>query len=168
MITPATLQDVSNLNKLINAAYRGDSARKGWTHEADYLGGIRTDEKQLTAMLQNPNATILKLEEENEIVGCVYLEKQNNKLYLGMLTVNPLLQAKGTGKQLLAASEDFGKQNSCTYIEMTVISYRKELIAYYERRGFELTGETKPFPMNDPTFGEPKEFLEFVVMRKEL
>lgn len=168
MITPATLQDVPNLNKLINAAYRGDSARQGWTHEADYLGGIRTDETQLTAMLQNPNATILKLEEEKEIVGCVYLEKQDKKLYLGMLTVNPLLQAKGAGKQLIAASEDFGKQHNCTYIEMTVISYRKELIAYYERRGFGLTGQTKPFPMNDPTFGEPKEFLEFVVMKKEL
>lgn len=168
MIIPASQNDVSALDQLINAAYRGDSARKGWTHEADYLGGIRTDEAQLNEMLQKENAAVLKLVENEEIIGCVYLEKQAKKLYLGMLTVNPLLQAKGAGKQLITAAEQFGKENECNYIEMTVISYRKELIAYYERRGFELTGETKPFPMNDPNFGEPKEFLEFVVMKKNI
>jgi len=29
---------------------------------------------------------------------------------------------------------------------MTVITIRPELIAYYERRGFQRTGRTKPFP----------------------
>ena len=51
---------------------------------------------------------------------------------------------------------------------MTVIGQRRELIAWYERRGYELTGETRPFPMNDPRFGLPQEPLSFVVLRKRL
>ena len=51
---------------------------------------------------------------------------------------------------------------------MTVISVRRELIAYYERRGYKSTGETKPFPMTDPKFGLPKQFLEFIIMEKEI
>jgi hypothetical protein len=51
---------------------------------------------------------------------------------------------------------------------MTVISVRKELIAFYERRGYKNTGETKPFPMTEPKFGLPKQLLEFIVMEKEI
>ena len=49
---------------------------------------------------------------------------------------------------------------------MTAVSVRTELIAYYERKGYVLTGEREPFPMNDPDFGEPKQHLEFVVLEK--
>jgi len=38
--------------------------------------------------------------------GCVYLEKRQDKIYLGMLTVSPLEQAKGIGKQLLIEAEN--------------------------------------------------------------
>ena len=37
MITPATLEDVSTLTRLINSAYRGESSKKGWTTEANLL-----------------------------------------------------------------------------------------------------------------------------------
>ncbi|WP_373515240.1 hypothetical protein [Persicitalea sp.] len=33
----------------------------------------------------------------------------------------------------------------------------------YERGGYALTGETRPFPMGDERFGLPKTDLEFVV-----
>ena len=54
-------------------------------------------------------------------------------------------------------------------IEMTVIAQRDELIAWYERRGYALTGERRPFPAHDPRFGLPRrDDLEFVVMEKAL
>ena len=101
MVTLATEKDIPELNSLINSAYRGDSSKQGWTTEADLLGGIRTDEKALKEMMQQKNSFILKYEEENKILACVYLKKENNKLYLGMLTVSPQLQNKGIGKILL-------------------------------------------------------------------
>jgi ribosomal protein S18 acetylase RimI-like enzyme len=167
-ITPATDKDIPSLHQLVNSAYRGESSKKGWTTEADLLDGIRTDEDGLKEMMDQPNAVILKCEDEsNGIIGCVYLQQQKDELYLGMLTVSPELQAKGIGKQLLNAADNYALQLNCTAIIMTVISVRKELIAWYERHGFHTTGETKPFP-NNVRFGIPKQSLEFVIMRKQM
>lgn len=54
-------------------------------------------------------------------------------------------------------------------LSMSVISKRSELIAYYERRGYERTGETEPFPYGDERFGVPMvDDLEFVTLVKQL
>jgi ribosomal protein S18 acetylase RimI-like enzyme len=153
---------------LVNSAYRGEGSKKGWTTEADLLGGIRTDADGLKKMMSGPGAVIMKYTgEENELQGCVFLQQKGTKLYLGMLTVNPELQAKGIGKKLLYAAEAYAREKSCNGVTMTVISVRHELIAWYERHGYEKTGETQPFP-TDPSFGLPKQALEFLVMEKQL
>lgn len=167
-ILPATEQDIPALNELINSAYRGDSSRRGWTTEADLLDGIRTDETGLKTMLANPQATILKYEDAGQLLGCVYLEKKGDSLYLGMLTVSPDAQAGGIGKQLMAAAEQAARDRQCRAMTMTVIPQRHELIAFYERRGYQPTGETEPFPMDDPRFGLPRQPLSFMVMEKVL
>ncbi|CAN5198551.1 GNAT family N-acetyltransferase [soil metagenome] len=164
-ISPATDQDIPELNRLVNRAYRGESSKKGWTSEADLLGGLRTDEDALQTMLQNPNVTILTYKESNHLLGCVYLETKANDLYLGMLTVSPDAQANGIGKQLLARAEQMAVNQGCRAVTMTVISQRHELIAWYNRRGYQATGETQPFP-DDPRFGLPTQPLEFIVMEK--
>jgi len=54
-------------------------------------------------------------------------------------------------------------------MEMTVVRQRADLIPWYERRGYRLTGETRPFPFDDERFGIPKRRdLEFVVLAKPL
>ena len=113
--------------------------------------------------MQQPNSFILKYEEENKILGCVYLKKENDKLYLGMLTVSPQLQNKGIGKILLNASEDEARKKNCKALFMSVISKRTELINWYKKHGYYDTGITKPFPENDPRFGIPKTKLEFIM-----
>jgi ribosomal protein S18 acetylase RimI-like enzyme len=165
-ISIAAIDDVPSLVDLVNSAYRGEAAKKGWTTEADLLDGIRTDEPSLAGMLKKTGATMLICRNKaGSVAGCVYLEQQPGTVYLGMLTVSPLLQASGIGKQLLKAAEDFAKENGADNISMTVISVRHELIAWYERHGYTKTGETKPFPTG-PAFGIPKQPLEFIVMKK--
>ena len=164
----ATLKDIPDLIKLINGAYRGDSSKQGWTTEADLLDGVRTDSENLAEMINKDDAVILQSFNENNILqACVYLEKKQHIMYLGMLTVSPLEQSKGIGKQLLCEAEKYAEQQMCNIVEMTVISLRKELIAWYEKRGYNNTGETKPFP-NDIKFGVPKQPLEFIIMQKEI
>lgn len=166
-ITPATAADIPALNQLVNSAYRGDSSRKGWTTEADLLDGIRTDDAGLQAMLDNPSAEILTYKVDNQLLGCVYLEKKADALYLGMLTVSPELQAGGIGRTLLGAAENQARAQGCRAVTMTVIPQRTELIAWYQRRGYQPTGETQPFPTG-PQFGLPKEPLSFIVLEKVL
>jgi ribosomal protein S18 acetylase RimI-like enzyme len=162
-----TLQHVEALNTLVNSAYRGETSKQGWTTEADLLDGIRIDAERLQETIQQENSWILiYTEDENKVVACVHLEKHDEKLYLGMLTVAPHLQGKGTGKLLLHVSEKFAAAKNCTTIYMTVITDRTELIAWYEKHGYLNTHIKKPFPENDPRFGLPKKKLVFTVLEK--
>ncbi|MDZ7645803.1 MAG: GNAT family N-acetyltransferase [Cytophagales bacterium] len=151
MISLATIGDVFELDKLVNAAYRGDSSRQGWTTEADLLDGTRTNADAIVELIQNPDTTLFKYTEDDQILGCVELRNEKGKLYLGMLTVRPHLQGKGIGKQLLVAAEVEAKRQNCRSIFMTVLSVRKELIDWYVRHGYQLTGDRKPFAFTRPT-----------------
>ena len=160
----ATADDLPDLHALIESAYRGESARRGWSHEADLLDGERTQLAELEAMLANPTQHLLLFHDGERPACCVALsEKDGGLVYLGLLTVDPARQAGGLGKQLLAAAEDQARTVfAASRIEMTVIAQRAELIAWYERRGYGRTGERRPFPV------EGRDDLEFVVLEKRL
>jgi len=164
-IRAATPDDVAALHPLIERAYRGDTAKAGWTHEADLLFDDRTSAAELMALIGDPDRVILLAHRDGALIGCVQVARAGDDLaYLGMLTVEPTLQASGLGRRLLAAAESeavarFGARR----MEMTVIHRRAELIAWYERRGYAPTGETRPFPV-DP----PRPELDFVVLEKAL
>jgi ribosomal protein S18 acetylase RimI-like enzyme len=167
-ITHATLHDAAEIVALVNSAYRGEEAKKGWTTEADLLSGQRIDQSMLTEQFNKPGAVILKYcNAANKIVGCVALEPEDNNLYLGMFSVSPAEQAKGIGKQLLAASEQYAKNNNYQAIVMTVISVREELIAWYQRHGYTPTGEIKPFHAGEE-FGIAKQPLVLNVLKKTI
>jgi len=168
---PAAPDDVPALRALIESAYRGDSAKVGWTHEADLLGGQRTDEAELRDILADASRIILLAEVDGALTGCVQVADQGRGLaYLGLLTVDPARQAGGLGRLLIEAAEaEAAARFAATRMEMTVIRQRAELIAWYERRGYRLTGETRPFPLDDPRFGLPRtRDLAFVVLEKPL
>lgn len=166
-ISKASEDDVAALVQLVNGAYRGESSKKGWTTEADLLGGVRTSIESMQEQLQTPGAVVLKAMKGSEIIGCVYLQNKTDHLYLGMLTVKPTLQGSGTGKRLLQAAEKYARSLALPAIKMTVITVRTELIAWYKRHGYADTGERCPFP-TDPKFGLPKQSLEFLVLEKKL
>jgi ribosomal protein S18 acetylase RimI-like enzyme len=168
-ISAATTGDIPALLQLLNRAYRGDAARAGWTHEADLIEGEqRTDAGELTEKLTHPDAGILKYTgADGSLQACVYLEKKGSDLYLGMLSVDPEQQGSGIGKKLLQAAEDRARQQGCSAIVMTVISVRQELLDWYQRHGYQPTGEEEPFP-NEARFGKPRQALFFKWLRKNL
>ncbi|WP_301749214.1 GNAT family N-acetyltransferase [uncultured Erythrobacter sp.] len=162
-ITPASPTDAPALKALLEAAYRGDSARQGWNHEADILDDERTAPGEIEAMLADPAVTILTARDDDQLIGCVAVTIKGTALgYLGMLCVAPDLQSAGLGRRLLDAAEDHGRAHGIAAMEMTVIDIRAALIAWYERRGYARTGETRPFPvLRDPP-------VTFVVLEKPL
>ncbi len=164
----ADINDIHKLTELVNSAYRGEGSKVGWTTEADLLGGQRTDADKISEMISDADSQIELAIEEGELQGCIYIKKHHEYVYFGMLTVRPTLQNKGAGKLLLSRLEDLTRKWGYQKIRMTVISQREELIAFYQRRGFNFTGETEPFPENDPRFGLPKTKLIFHVFEKNL
>ncbi|ULQ55041.1 GNAT family N-acetyltransferase [Flavihumibacter rivuli] len=165
----AKTDDIAELVELVNSAYRGEHSKKGWTHEADLLqGGVRVLPEDVKGMIQSTESIVLKcLDDQGRIIGCVYLKEEGDHIYLGMLTVNPLLQGGGIGKTLLQAAEAYALEKNKIAIEMTVISVRDELINWYIRNGYQPTGRSAPFPYR-PGYGEPSQELSFIVLRKEL
>ena len=147
---------------LVESAYRGESSRAGWTTEADFLDGQRTDAEEVTALLPHLLVT-------DDVSACCVLEVRDGCGYFGMFAVRPDLQGQGFGSELLRAVETRARASGVRAVEMTVISLRAELIEFYGRRGYERTGATKPFPYGDERFGRPRRpDLEFVVLRKTI
>jgi ribosomal protein S18 acetylase RimI-like enzyme len=63
-----------------------------------------------------------------------------------MFSVSPLAQGIGIAKKMLAAADDYARKHNCSSIYMTVISVREELIAWYERHGYEKNRQSTPLP----------------------
>ncbi|MBA4047741.1 MAG: GNAT family N-acetyltransferase [Sphingomonas sp.] len=170
-IRAATVDDVPELHALIESAYRGASARGGWTHEADLLDGQRSDVAMLTGAITAPDRVILVAADDSALIGCCELARlTGGGAYLGLLTVAPARQGDGLGKALMQAAEREARSRfAATRIEMTVIRQRDALITYYARRGYLPTGEVRPFPYGDTRFGVPRrDDLAFVVLEKPL
>jgi GNAT superfamily N-acetyltransferase len=167
--------DFSEVVRLVNSAYRGDSSRDGWTTEAEYLDGQRTDEKSLAQELEGKNKTVLcvRNKKTSEIIGTVFLEQftddKGPNCYLGMLTVKPTLQNSGLGRWILSEVEEYVKQWGVRRITLGVLNPRHELMAWYERRGFVKNGITEEFPYGQDQFGLPKtKGLHFVMFEKTI
>ncbi|MGW7457560.1 GNAT family N-acetyltransferase [Streptomyces sp. NPDC054797] len=162
--------DVPELVQLVESAYRGDASRAGWTTEADFLDGQRTDPDGVRAVIESPDAVLLVVERAGALVACCQLEHRGDHAYFGMFAVRPGLQGAGLGKEILAEAERRARETwGAGEMRMTVVNVREELIAYYVRRGYRRTGELSPFPYGDERFGVPlRDDLAFELLVKPL
>jgi len=167
----ATEADLPEVVELTNWAYRGTGEVASWTVES-YLAGQRTTPEALAAdIAANPAARLLTWRDDaGELQGHVWLQPLDGGVwYLGLLSVRPDRQDQKLGRTLLTAAEDFARDRGVRRMRMRVINVRDTLIAWYERRGYVLTGETEPFPYGDDRFGTPlRDDLCFVVLERDL
>jgi ribosomal protein S18 acetylase RimI-like enzyme len=169
----AGLADVAAVVALVDSAYRGGESRAGWTSEAELIDGQRTDVATVSALIAEPGAHVLLAEEAGALQVCCELREpqaRGGTAYFGMFAVRPSRQDGGYGRIVLAEAERVSRDEfGATTLEMTVIRQRESLIAWYERRGYQRTGETKPFPYGHERVGIPKlDDLEFVTLAKAL
>jgi ribosomal protein S18 acetylase RimI-like enzyme len=174
-VREASAADAERITELIESAYRGPGSRQGWTTEADLLDGQRTDLHAVREALARDDVRLLIATTGNQppdvLLGCCQIERRSTQTaYFGSFAVRPDLQNAGLGKVLLAAAEAAARRVwQVSAMEMTVIAQRSELIAWYRRRGYELTGETRPFPYDDERAGLPRRTdLQFVVLAKRI
>lgn len=189
----AEVSDIDALEQLLNRCYRQAA---GWTNEADLVGGIRTTKDELLAVINDPKHYVFIYpktttgerdgKETGELLGCIAVDikednatnqrADNQKAYIGMFAVLPELQGHGVGHQILQAAETFAQRHLQSNIQasaqnparltMSILSHRPELLAYYQRRGYQLNGNSMPFPV-DGNNGEPKrQDLELLELEK--
>jgi len=171
MLKAAVEDDYGAVIDLANVAYRSTGDGASWNSETGIIAGVRlTDSSLREDLTKKPNAELLIWREEvsGELLGTVWLEPKGDGVwYLGLLIVRPGLQNRGLGRQLLGAAEEFVKERGGVRVRMTVLHVRETLVAWYQRRGYALSGKTEAFPYGDERFGKPlRDDLHFVVMEK--
>jgi ribosomal protein S18 acetylase RimI-like enzyme len=161
--------DIPVVVRLLNAAYRGSTSRRGWTTEADLIGGdVRTNEQDVSrVMALSGSSFLLAVNPNGEVMGCVNLQLREDSVYLGMFAVEPDKQGGGLGGRLMSEAEKWTRGAGRSKIVMWVISLRTELITWYLRLGFRDTGERKEF-REDGVSGHHLQPLEFMVLEKEI
>jgi ribosomal protein S18 acetylase RimI-like enzyme len=163
--------DIPGIVAMMNAAFRGAAGERGWSVESEYIAGQRTNESLLREEIAGGAEYLVARDSVTSALnGCVSLQAITpDKWYLGSLTVPPALQNSGFGRRLLTAAEEYAAAHGARTIEMTVVHVRDTLIAWYERRGYRRTGESRPFPYGDNRYGTPlRNDLEFVVLERQL
>ncbi len=166
--------DYAEVIDLANLAYRGrEGAVPSWNIEKGIVGGQRLDDSLLKEELAaKPDGALLVYREaaDGPLLGTTWLNPESDDVWsMGLLTVRPELQNQHLGRRLLAAAEAYASDRGAKRMRIGVLHVRDTLIAWYERRGYRATGETEPYPSNDPRFGTPlRENLHFLIMEKQI
>jgi GNAT superfamily N-acetyltransferase len=134
----ATARDVPNIVPVINAAFAFES----------FFEGPRTDEKKLEEMLDKGQFLVTE-NERSHIVSAVYIEKRGERGYFGMLAVDPPHQGRGLGGAMIEAAENYFRIQGCKYVDICVLSLRRELLPLYQKLGYAQTS-TKEFQPDRP------------------
>lgn len=171
-IRTATAQDIPALVHLLNQAYRKQHPQ-AWTTEAHLITGQRMGAAQLTKQLKQNDFTlyVANFEQQTEIIACIGVTySQQNDVSIaeiGSFAVVPNLQGGGVGKQLLAYAEQDSQHRykNLTAYHLYVLNLRSELLAFYQRRGYAMSGETADFPM-DAGVGTPVCELHLIQLTK--
>ena len=160
--------DAAAVHALTERTYRGETAARGWTHEADLLAGPRTSRSEIDALIADPASRFVLAEDDGRLAASALIQSRGEVAYFGMFSVDPDAQGQGVGRAVLAACERAALDEwGAARLEMTVISLRQELIAWYGRRGYRPTGERRPFPFGEHS-GALRTDFDLVVLEKGL
>jgi GNAT superfamily N-acetyltransferase len=127
--------DGAAIVRVINRAFR--------TAESFFVEGDRVSAEILQPMLAKGN--FLLADDAAGLVGCVYVERQGDRAYFGLLAVDPARQGRGLGQRLIAEAENHARASGCRAMDLRIVNLREELPPFYRRLGYVETG-TAPFP----------------------
>ena len=149
----AKANDAEAITTVINAAFR--------LAESFLVDRDRVDQELVHSLLKK--GTFLVADDNGAVQGCVYVELQGERAYLGLLSVDPQHQKSGLGSKLMDAAEIFCAGEGALFADLRIVSVRRELPSFYQHRGYIATG-TSPFP----TGFDPKVPCHFIEMSKPL
>jgi N-acetylglutamate synthase-like GNAT family acetyltransferase len=133
-IRTANKHDLPRLVPLINQAFAIET----------FLDGTRTDEQRLSATMDKGDFLIA--ERNGQALACVYVEPRGERAYFGMLAVDPPQQGKGLGKLMTAAAEQYGRDQACKRMDISVLNLRPELLPFYRALGYSESGTEEFHP----------------------
>jgi predicted N-acetyltransferase YhbS len=143
VIRMGTQEDAQEITGLVNRAYAGVGG--GWTNERGLVEGPRTSFETVADLMRRGTFLVGQERGARPLLASVYVERRDaHALYLGMLSVEPAMQARGLGRTMVQACEKFARNQGVFRLALTVLCGRDTLHGWYERRGFRSTGKRVP------------------------
>jgi len=151
-IRTAKENDAGAIARLVNTAF---------LVEQFFIERDRTNPAIVRSLLEKGN--FLLAEDEQNLVGCIYVELRGERGYFGMLSIDPSRQGMGVGHRLVNAVEKYFREAGCKFSDMKIVNVRTELHTLYHRWGYVDTGTGI---YDDPT--PTKIPVHFITMSKPL
>jgi len=151
-IRDAVPADIPRIVALLNVAFAMERA---------FVDRDRTSVEEITAYLGTGTFHVID-GSRDALAACVYLEQRGDRVYLGMLAVDPSHQGRGLARRMMAAAEAHAAGLGCRAIDIRIVDRRVELPPLYRALGFVDNG-TAPF--DDPLLTKP---CHFILMSKEV
>jgi len=151
-IRTAKENDAGAIARLVNTAF---------LVEQFFIERDRTNPAIVRSLLEKGN--FLLAEDEQNLVGCIYVELRGERGYFGMLSIDPSRQGMGVGHQLVNAVEKYFRDAGCKFSDLKIVNVRTELHTLYHRWGYVDTGTGI---YDDPT--PTKIPVHFITMSKPL
>lgn len=139
-IRPATEADLPEIVRITNRAY---------IVEEFCIQGDRTHAADITLKMSQGAFLVLDAEAQpGKLIGSVYALVDKGRGYLGLLAVDPDAQGAGISRRLVDAVEAHCRERQCRFLDLTVLSVRKELFPFYRKLGFH-PADVVAFPRPD-------------------
>jgi ribosomal protein S18 acetylase RimI-like enzyme len=164
ILRAAKLSELIPLQALIQRAYRGQSARGSWSHEGELPAEERISHADLAELIQSPRSKLTVAVAAGRLVGSSLVTRDSpGGCAIGLISVDPDFQCRGVGNQLLGHAEICARNTfAAEHADVEVLEHNSRLVAYYEKRGYRQSGETRPYPH------DLKAPARFLVLRKRL
>lgn len=143
--------DVDAIVALVNRAF---------AVEKFFKTGDRTDAAQIRELLNH--GPFLLLMHDDAIIAAVHVKLNGDRIYIGMLAVDPDHQKSGIGSRMMREAEDLGRNSGCKFADLRVVSVRPELPLIYGKQGYIESGvesaaviKTATMPVHFITMSKP-------------
>jgi GNAT superfamily N-acetyltransferase len=97
------------------------------------------------------SGTLLLAYRAADLVGCLFLHRKNDALYIGKLAVSPTLQRAGIGRKLVEAARSEARSRGIGMLELETRIELTENHAAFARMGFIKTAENSHEGFDRPT-----------------
>ncbi|KAA8497711.1 hypothetical protein FVE85_5296 [Porphyridium purpureum] len=182
-LDPERVSDVEldELAALVNRCYRSTDS---WTHEAQLIAGLRVTRERLRMYMDDRDVVLFVGELGGRIVASVKTGAVRDTVigplpperapagYIGLLSVEPVLQSRGLGRALVLFAEQFCRQQLGLHrMALDVLEPRADIIAWYTRLGYQLGTARRParkFMMDKGEQLVTEHDFDFVLMEKAL
>eukprot|EP00741_Cyanophora_paradoxa_P023854 tig00021680_g23041.t1 len=154
----ATRDDLEAIVGVVNRGY--------FAKDAQWVKVPRTNEKEILELLDAPgDLLVLRLRPELEleaaakpeaseaargrVIGSVHVEIKGEEALMKMLAVDAGYQGRGLGRRFIGEIESCARARGAKAMTLWTLNVREDLLRYYPKLGYELTGKNYEWENRD-------------------